>query len=128
MWSSDGPLRALGAVVRSFGVSTIDPDSCCGPARPGWTSVSDVDWHEREQPLKVAFPLDLRADDARYEVQYGHVRRPTHRNTSWDAARFEVCGHIWADVAEPGFGVAAAERLPSTATTASATPPARRCA
>ena len=68
--------------------------------------MTEVDWHEDEKLLKAAFPLDVRADDARYEVQYGHVRRPTHRNTSWDAARFEVCGHFWADVAEPDFGVA----------------------
>jgi alpha-mannosidase len=34
------------------------------------------------------------------------VFRPTHTNTSWDAARFEVCAHRWVHVAEPGFGVA----------------------
>jgi alpha-mannosidase len=43
---------------------------------------------------------------ATYEIQYGHVERPTHRNTSWDTARFEVCAHKWVDVSEPGYGVA----------------------
>jgi len=54
----------------------------------------------------VAFPLDLHATEAAYEIQYGHIRRPTHQNTSWDAARFEVCAHKWADISENGYGVA----------------------
>src|SRR5262249_19754751 len=53
---------------------------------------------EKHKFLKVEFPLRLRASEATYEVQYGHVRRPTHRNTSYDIARFEVCAHRWADL------------------------------
>lgn len=67
---------------------------------------TEVEWQERRRFLKVEFPLEVRADEATYEVQYGHLRRPTHYNTSWDLARFEVCGHKWADLSEPGFGVA----------------------
>ena len=66
----------------------------------------DCDWHEERQFLKVEFPLALRCDYATYEIQFGHVRRPTHFNTSWDWARFEVCAHRWADLSEPDFGVA----------------------
>lgn len=65
-----------------------------------------VDWHEERRFLKVEFPLLLRSDHATYEIQFGHVRRPTHFNTSWDWARFEVCAHRWADLSEPDFGVA----------------------
>ena len=54
----------------------------------------------------MAFPLDVRADMATCDVQFGSVRRPTHPTTSWDAAKFEVCAHRYVDVAEPGFGVA----------------------
>jgi len=54
----------------------------------------------------VNFPFDIHTDEAVYEIQYGHVHRPTHRNTSWDSARFEVCGHKWVDVSEHGYGVA----------------------
>ncbi|MBO4297435.1 MAG: alpha-mannosidase, partial [Clostridia bacterium] len=43
-------------------------------------------------------------NEASYDIQYGNVRRPTHKNTSWDVARFEVCAHKWADVSEPGYG------------------------
>ncbi|WP_324650430.1 alpha-mannosidase [Georgenia sp. H159] len=65
-----------------------------------------VEWHERETLLKVAFPLDVHAAHSSAETQFGHVQRPTHTNTSWDAARFEVCAHRWIHVAEPGYGVA----------------------
>ena len=67
---------------------------------------TEVEWQERRKFLKVEFPLEIRSEQATYEVQFGHVQRPTHFNTSWDMARFEVCGHKWADLAEPGFGVA----------------------
>ncbi|HEV7708513.1 MAG TPA: glycoside hydrolase family 38 C-terminal domain-containing protein, partial [Asanoa sp.] len=66
----------------------------------------EVDWHEREKFLKVAFPIDVHTDNAAFETQYGHLSRATHENTSWDAARFEVCAHRWVRVAEPGYGVA----------------------
>jgi alpha-mannosidase len=66
----------------------------------------EVDWRERHQFLKVEFPLALRSDHATYEIQFGHVRRPTHFNTTWDLARFEVSAHRWADLSEPGYGVA----------------------
>jgi alpha-mannosidase len=102
----DGPMRAIVEVRRRFGSSSITQAYVLRAGSARLDVECEVDWHEDEKLLKVAFPLDLRADEARYDVQYGHVRRPTHRNTSWDAARFEVCGHFWADVAEPGCGVA----------------------
>ncbi|NAZ77332.1 alpha-mannosidase [Kineococcus sp. T13] len=66
----------------------------------------DADWHEREALLKAAFGLDVHADRSASEIQFGHVFRPTHENTSWDAARFEICAHRWLHVAEAGYGVA----------------------
>lgn len=65
-----------------------------------------ADWHEHHNFIKVAFPVDILSDKATYEIQYGAVERPTHTNTSWDAARFEVCAHKWADYAEADYGVA----------------------
>lgn len=65
-----------------------------------------VDWKESHLLMKVAFPVDITAAKATYEIQYGNVERPTHRNTSWDTARFEVCAHKWADFSEGGYGVA----------------------
>ena len=102
----DGPLSAAVRVARTFGGSRIEQRYVLRAGSARVDIETEVDWHEDERLLKAAFPLDLRADDARYDVQYGHVRRPTHRNTSWDDARFEVCGHFWADLSEPDFGVA----------------------
>lgn len=67
-----------------------------------------VDWHEQEKLLKLAFPVDVRADYFASEIQFGHVLRPTFANTSWDAARFETVAHRWVHVGEPGFGVVVA--------------------
>lgn len=67
---------------------------------------NDIDWHDKQQMLKVAFPVDIHVREAAYEIQFGHVYRPTHSNTSWDQAKFEVCGHKWVDVSENGYGFA----------------------
>lgn len=67
---------------------------------------TSVDWKERDRVLKVSFPLAIRTDHSVCEIQYGHVRRPVHRNTSWDAARFEIPIQRWIDFTESGYGVA----------------------
>jgi alpha-mannosidase len=64
-----------------------------------------IDWQERHVLLKVAFPVDVLSPQATYEIQWGNVQRPTHRNTSWDWARFETCGHKWVDLSEGDYGV-----------------------
>ena len=65
-----------------------------------------VDWKENRKLLKVEFPLEIRSTFASYEVQYGLVTRPTHKNTPYDEAMFEVCGHRFADLSECNYGVA----------------------
>lgn len=64
-----------------------------------------VDWHETHKLMKAAFYTDIRSTKATYDIQFGHVERPTHWNTSWDWARFEVCAHKWADLSETNYGV-----------------------
>jgi len=64
-----------------------------------------IEWNERHIMLKVAFPVDVLAPYATYEIQWGNVQRPTHRNTSWDWARFETCAHKWVDLSEGDYGV-----------------------
>ncbi|RDW86649.1 alpha-mannosidase [Aspergillus mulundensis] len=66
---------------------------------------SEVEWQETMKFLKVEFPVDITNTEASYETQYGIIRRPTHYNTSWDMAKFEVCTHKWADLSENGYGV-----------------------
>jgi alpha-mannosidase len=66
----------------------------------------EVDWRHKHQFLKVEFPVMVRDTDATYEIAFGSIRRPAHSNTPYDMARFEVCGHRWADLSEPDAGVA----------------------
>ncbi|NAZ86394.1 alpha-mannosidase [Kineococcus indalonis] len=103
-----GPQRAAVRVVRAFGGSRVEQvvELAAGSAAVELTL--DVDWHERQKLLKLAFPLDVHADRAASEIQFGHVLRPTHTNTSWDAARFETCAHRWVHVGEGGYGAAVA--------------------
>lgn len=67
---------------------------------------TEIEWHERQILLRAVFPLNVRSHETTFETMYGVVKRPTHQNTSWDATRFEVCGHRFADLSEPGYGVA----------------------
>ncbi|PQE27187.1 putative alpha-mannosidase protein [Rutstroemia sp. NJR-2017a WRK4] len=66
---------------------------------------SEVEWRESMKFLKVEFPVDVRNTEASYETQFGIVKRPTHYNTTWDMAKFEVCCHKFADLSEHGYGV-----------------------
>ena len=75
------------------------PTAAASTLPPMW------DWHEKQRLLKTAFEVDIRSTRATYDIQYGHVERPTHMNNSWDWAKFEVVGHKWADLSENGYGV-----------------------
>ena len=101
-----GPLRAtLEFERRVLGSRVVQRVSLCAN-RPQIDFVTWVDWRERHTLLKVAFPVDVLAPEATYEIQWGNVRRPTHRNTSWDWARFETCAQKWVDLSEGDYGAA----------------------
>ena len=93
-------------VERRTGASTITQRITLAAGSPSLSLTTTVDWQEREKLLKLGFALDVRADRSAAETQFGHVFRPTHTNTSWEAAKFEICAHRWIHVAEPGYGVA----------------------
>lgn len=93
-------------VGRSFGNSTVVQRMWLDAGSRTLSIDLDIDWHERQKLLKLAFPVDVHTDRAASEIQFGHIERPTHTNTSWDAARFETVAHRWVRVAEPDFGVA----------------------
>lgn len=66
---------------------------------------TDIDWNEHHTVLKAVFPVDIHTDKATYDIQFGNIERPNHQNTSWEAAKFEVCAQKWADISEEGYGV-----------------------
>ena len=116
MWELDGPaelsveensaVRCCVLVKRAFSRSAMEQRIVFYPHTRRIDFITHVDWHEEHALLKAAFPVDVYATRARYDIQFGSIERDTHRNTSWDAARFEVCAHKWADLSEAGYGVA----------------------
>lgn len=99
------PLKAVLKLVRPFLDSTITQWITMYAHTPRIDIHNEIDWKEKQILLKVAFPVDIHAEKATYDIQLGNVERPTHWNTSWDTAKFEVCGHKWADLSEYGYGV-----------------------
>ncbi|MDQ1608279.1 MAG: alpha-mannosidase [Microbacteriaceae bacterium] len=95
-------------VVRSTGASRIVQELSLHDENGALEILTSVDWRDRQKLLKLAFPFDVHAERAASEIQFGHVYRPTHANTSWDVARFETAAHRWVHAGEPGFGVAVA--------------------
>lgn len=89
-----------------IGESTLTQEVVLLPKSKRLDFKTRVDWRERHRMLRVSFPVAVDALEASFDIQYGFVRRPTHRNTSWDLARFEVCGHRYADLSNADFGVA----------------------
>ena len=64
-----------------------------------------MDWKQHQHLLKVEFPVDIHSDEATFDIQFGNLTRKVHTNTSWDKARFEVCGQKWMDFSEGRYGV-----------------------
>lgn len=95
-------------VVRAFGASRLVETMRLRAGSAALDLDFEIDWQETRHLLKLAFPFAVHADRSAAETQFGHVFRPTHVNTSWDAARFEISAHRWIHVAEPGYGVAIA--------------------
>jgi alpha-mannosidase len=101
-----GPLRAAVRVERAWRDSHIVQTYRLFSGSRRVDVETHIEWHERQVLLRALFPLNVRSHEATFETMYGVVRRPTHRNTSWDAARFEVSAHRFADLSETGYGVA----------------------
>ncbi|WP_267424105.1 MULTISPECIES: alpha-mannosidase [unclassified Curtobacterium] len=108
--SIDASVDAAGVarvvVSRAFGESTVTQEIVLEPGSRTLEFDQTTDWHETEKFLKVAFPLDVRAEHTIAETQFGAQKRVTHTNTSWEAAKFETSMHRYVLVEEPGFGVA----------------------
>ncbi|MFF7178713.1 glycoside hydrolase family 38 C-terminal domain-containing protein [Streptomyces sp. NPDC008121] len=104
--AADAPGAVSVRVVRSFGASRAVQTLTLTAGVKRLDLETEVDWHETEKFLKAAFPLDVHTDRYASETQFGHLYRPTHTNTSWEAAKFEACNHRFVHLEEPGWGVA----------------------
>lgn len=101
--------NALGTFVDfawDYKKSTIKQTMCLYDDKKRIDFKTEIDWQERQKFVKVAFPVNVRAVDARFDIQYGNIKRPITSNSSWEAAKFEVVAHKWVDLAETGYGMA----------------------
>ena len=101
---SEGPVLTCLRVHYRFNRSDIWQDLIFYRDLDRVDFVTTVDWKETHYMLKAHFPVDVFYNEATYDIQFGNVKRPSHKNTSWDVARFEVCAHKWADVSEADYG------------------------
>lgn len=102
----NGPVRGTILITKKFLDSTLEQKICFYKHTKRIDFKTHINWTEHQLLLKAAFPLDILCKEANYDIQFGNVSRPTHENTTWDQARFEVCAHKWADISEPGYGAA----------------------
>ncbi|KAG0213254.1 Glycoside hydrolase, 38 vacuolar alpha mannosidase [Mortierella sp. GBA30] len=102
-----GPLRATIIVEHALSkTSTAVQTIVLTAVSPRLDFHTIVYWKESRTLLKVEFMWDIHSDVATYDSQFGVVQRPTTYNTSHDFAKFEVCGHKFADLSEHGYGIA----------------------
>ncbi len=92
-------------IVRQYMNSTITQNIIVYDKSRRIDFENKIDWHEEHVLLKAVFPTTVHTNKANYEIQFGFVERPNYENTSWDAAKFEVCAHKWGDISEEGYGV-----------------------
>jgi len=104
--AEEGPHRAALRVTRAWRDSMIVQSVRLWANSARLDFHTQFDWHDRRILLKALFPLQIRSDFATFECAFGIYRRPTHANTSWDAARFEVAAHRFVDLSEQGYGAA----------------------
>lgn len=90
----------------TIGSSTLQQTISVQVGSPVVTFDTTVDWHETHRLLKTAFPVDVRAENALHEIQFGYVERPTHRSRVCDQQRFEVCNHRYTALCDNSHGCA----------------------
>ena len=105
-WTEKGPVRATLRIERKFLHSTIVQNIRFYADSRNIDFDTWIDWKQHQVLLKAEFDFDINANEATYDIQFGNLTRPTHDNTLWDVAKFEVCAHKWADISESGYGAA----------------------
>ena len=100
------PWRAAVRVARTVGHSRWDQVISLTADSARIDFDTRVDWRERHRLLKAEFPTGIHAEEALNEIQFGFVRRPTHRSRPYDADRFEVCNHRYTALCDEARGAA----------------------
>ncbi|RKY12209.1 MAG: alpha-mannosidase [Planctomycetota bacterium] len=101
----DGP-QAIMRQRYVYGKSTLTQDIVITQDSKRIDFVTKVAWKERRKMLRTSFPVTVKSDHARCEIQFGNVKRNTHKNTNWDYSKFESPAHKWVDLSRDDYGVA----------------------
>lgn len=102
---TDGPTAVIEQTY-SFGASRIEQRIVVAAGSRTIEFRTKVNWQETNRMLRAAFPLDIRSDAANCDIQFGYIKRPLNRNTSWDFARDEISAHHYIDLSEAAYGAA----------------------
>ena len=101
----DGP-QAIVEQHYHFGQSSLQQRIVLTAGSRRLDFVTSVNWRERHKMLRTNFAVSVRATEATFDIQFGSIKRPTHNNTSWDMAKYEMCAHKWVDLSQWEYGVA----------------------
>ncbi|MDZ7954315.1 alpha-mannosidase [Nostoc sp. DedQUE09] len=97
-WLEQGPVQSRVRVVRQLGESEFCQDYILQAGSPLLNIATTVNWQENHVLVKAAFPLNIEADFATYEIPCGAIRRPTKPQTPAEQAKWEVPALRWADL------------------------------
>ena len=103
-WIEQGILQQRLRVVRQLGESEFIQDYILQVNSQILKIHTKVNWLERHVLVKVAFPLNLEADFATYEIPCGAIQRTTKPTTAAEKAKWEVPALRWADLTAQGDG------------------------
>jgi alpha-mannosidase len=101
----DGPKASIKQAF-TYGNSVLEQEILLIHGSRRIDFITKLDWREHQKMLRTSFPVNVQNTEATCEIQFGNIRRPTHRNTTWDMAKFEICAHKWIDLSDAGYGVA----------------------
>lgn len=102
---TDGPQQKL-VQHYTYGDSTLRQEISVIEGSPLVRCDVTVDWKERGRMLRTAFYTNIVTDEVTCDIQFGNIKRPTHRNTTWDMAKYEICAHKYLDLSDQTHGVA----------------------
>jgi len=105
-WICNGPVRQGIGQQYFIGQSKVKQNIYLAANSKCLDFETEVDWRETHKMLRVSFEVEVYSSEAVFDSQYGNIKRNTHRNTSWDKAKFEVTGHRFADLSDESYGVA----------------------
>lgn len=101
-----GPLRAVLHLSRKVLNSSFEQDIVLEAGSRRLDFVTDVEWRELHRLLKVEFPVTVQAAEGINEIQFGYMKRPTHRSRLYDSDRFEVCNQRYSALCDENHGAA----------------------